>query len=108
MSIDLADRAVADPAVPIALLSSSPPRTERRVTHRYEGSATIVDRSNAHGACLTCGFPEASHLALSDPEREMVVALVNQPKPQALMRRSILHKLTAGWRSRHSKVPGDR
>ena len=102
MTTDLADRAVADPVVPIAFVSAIPPRRERRVAHRYEATASTVDRSNTPGACLACGYPEASHLALTDPEREMVVALVNQPKPQPLMRRSILRKLTTGWRSRRS------
>ena len=102
MTMALADRTVADPVVPIKVISSIPPRAERRVAHRYEGSATSVDRSSAQGACLACGYPATSHLALTDPEREMIVALVNQPKPQPLMRRSILHKLTKGWRSRHA------
>jgi hypothetical protein len=104
MAIDLAMRAVADPVVPMALVSPVLPRPERRVAHRYEGSAITVDRSSAQGACLACGYPEASHLALTDPEREMIAALVNQPKPQPLMRRSILRKLTAGWRSRHARA----
>jgi len=104
MAIALADRTVADPVVPIALVVPIPPRPERRVAHRYEGSATTVDRSSAQGACLACGYPETSHLALTDPEREMIVALVNQPKPQPLMRRRILRKLTAGWRSRHARA----
>jgi hypothetical protein len=106
MTIDLADRTVADPVVPIALVSPIPPRPERRVAHRYEGSAAAVDRSNVEGACVACGYPQRSHLALTDPEREMIVALVNQPKPQPLMRRSILRKLTEGWRSRHTGAAG--
>ncbi len=49
-----------------------------------------------------CGYVEANHLALTDPEQQLIVGLLNQPKPPALMRRSILRKLTANWGRRRT------
>ncbi len=87
---------------PIRRRATRPPR-ERRVAHRFERGA-ISRPSSARGPCMACGYPEAGHLAFTDPEREMIVALVNQPQPQPLMRRSILRKLAAGWRSRYARA----
>lgn len=76
------------------------PLPERRSAHRFE---VVPDHVREPGACVTCAYPETGHLAFTSTEREMIVALVNQPQPQPLMRRSILRKLSAGWQSRRTR-----
>jgi hypothetical protein len=92
---------VALPPTPQPLDTPLAPLPERRSAHRFE---VVPDHTQEPGACVTCGYPETGHLAFTDPEREMIVALVNQPQPQPLMRRSILRKLSAGWRSRGARA----
>jgi hypothetical protein len=79
------------------------PLPERRVAHRSQPVTEGRDLGRTPGACIACGYPETGHLGFTDPERVMIVALVNQPQPQPLMRRSILRKLSAGWRARRTR-----
>lgn len=96
-------------SAPQPLDTPAQPLPERRVAHRFQ---VVPDHLEEPGACVTCGYPEAGHLGFTEPEREMIVALVNQPKPQPLMRRSILRKLSTGWRSGRARAgkpsPRDR
>jgi hypothetical protein len=92
----LGERRVGEREVSAAdFFRGMPPRRERRNAHLFQGadgsdSAHIVARS-----CLICGYGEAGHLSLTGPEQEVVTGLLNQRQPPALMRRSILRKLTS-------------
>ena len=72
-----------------------PPRRERRNAHLFQGVDGSDDGHIAVRPCLICGYGEAGHLSLTGPEQEVVTGLLNQRQPPALMRRSILHKLTS-------------
>jgi hypothetical protein len=76
------------------VFSGMPPRRERRTAHLFQGADSFDAGHIVEGPCLICGYGEAGHLTLTGPEQEVVTGLLNQPQPPALMRRSILHKLT--------------
>jgi hypothetical protein len=92
----LAERRLGEPRVTAAdVFSGMPPRHERRAAHLFQGTDSFDDAHAVARSCLICGYGEAGHLALTGPEQEVVAGLLNQPQPPALMRRSILRKLTS-------------
>jgi hypothetical protein len=104
---DLAERRVGERrlhdllADTVDITRGMPPRRERRGAHFFqavEGSRDSEDLELA--PCRACGYAESSHLALTDPEREIVTTLVNQRQAPAFMRRSILRKLASSLRIR--------
>ena len=74
----------------------TPPHRERRVPHVFKQA-----EGARHGSlgvpisCVTCGYGEEGHPALTDPEQEVVAALINQRQAPPFMRRSILRKITS-------------
>ena len=72
-----------------------PPRRERRNAHLFQGVDGSDEGHIVVRPCLICGYGEAGHLSLTGPEQEVVTGLLNQRQPPALMRRSILRKLTS-------------
>ena len=92
----VSERRLGERRVPTAdVVSWMPPRQERRTGHLFQGA----DGSNdghivARVSCLICGYGEAGHLTLTGPEQEVVTGLLNQRQAPALMRRSILRKLS--------------
>jgi hypothetical protein len=104
---DLAERRVGERrlhdllADTVDITGWMPPRRERRAAHFFqavEGSREADDHEPA--PCRVCGYAESGHLALTDPEREIVTTLVNQRQAPAFMRRSILRKLASSLRIR--------
>ena len=77
------------------VFTGMPPRRERRNAHLFQGVDGSDDGHIGVRPCLTCGYGEAGHLSLTGPEQEVVTGLLNQRQPPALMRRSILRKLTS-------------
>jgi hypothetical protein len=72
-----------------------PPRQERRTAHLFQAADGSRDgHIVARVSCLICGYGEAGHLTLTGPEQEVVTGLLNQRQPPALMRLSILRKLS--------------
>jgi hypothetical protein len=78
-----------------------PPRRERRTAHTFESRAEARGAdANEPAPCRVCGYAETGHPVLTDPERDVVAALVNQRQAPAFMRRSILRKLASSLRIR--------
>jgi hypothetical protein len=78
-----------------------PPRRERRRAHVFQAAEGFRDEEALGQApCLVCGYAETGHPTLTDPEREIVTALVNQRQAPAFMRRSILRKLASSLHRR--------
>lgn len=88
----------------IGVVAPRPALRERRAMHGFKVDADVLGPRGASDACVLCGYGEAGHLGLTGPERDVLVALVNQPKPQPLMRQSILRKLKASWRVRRGNT----
>jgi hypothetical protein len=79
----------------------TPPRRERRTAHVFEAIAGARAADAPEQApCRVCGYAEAGHPTLTDPEREIVTALVNQRQAPAFMRRSIIRKIATSLRIR--------
>jgi hypothetical protein len=104
---DLAERRVGERrlhdllADTVDISGLRPPRRERRAAHFFQPVEGSRDAEGLEPApCRACGYAESGHLALTDPEREIVTALVNQRQAQAFMRRSILRKLASSLRIR--------
>ena len=77
------------------VFTGMPPRRERRTAHLFQGADGSHDgHIVARVSCLICGYGEAGHLTLTEPEQEVVTGLLNQRQAPALMRRSILRKLS--------------
>ena len=96
------ERRVGERRVAMAdVVNGMAPRLERRAAHRFRGADGVQDELVAGVSCATCGYVEAGHLALTDPEQEVVTALLKQREAPPLMRRSILRKLTSRLRSTH-------
>jgi hypothetical protein len=92
----LGERRVGERQVRAAdVFSGMPPRQERRAAHLFQGADSFDGANIVERPCLFCGYGEAGHLTLTGPEQEVVTGLLNQPQPPALMRRSILRKLTS-------------
>ena len=102
--IDIAERRVGErrvgaPRVKMAdVVNGMAPLQERRAAHRFQGTDGPHDGFVAGVSCASCGYVEAGHLALTEPEQEVVTALLNQREAPPLMRRSILRKLTSRLR----------
>ena len=92
----LGDRRLGERRVPTADVASwMPPRRERRTAHLFQAADGSHDgHIVARVSCLICGYGEAGHLTLTEPEQEVVTGLLNQRQAPALMRRSILRKLS--------------
>lgn len=93
----LGERRLGERRVPAAdVVSWMPPRQERRTGHLFQAADGSHDgHIVARVSCLICGYGEAGHLTLTGPEQEVVTGLLNQRQAPALMRRSILRKLTS-------------
>lgn len=76
------------------VFTGMPPRRERRTAHFFKGADSFDFGHIVEGPCLTCGYGEAGHLTLTEPEQKVVTGLLNQRQAPALMRRSILRKLS--------------
>jgi hypothetical protein len=95
----LGERRVGEREVSAAdFFRGMPLRRERRNAHLFQGADGFDGGHLVARPCLTCGYGEAGHLALTGPEQEVVAGLLNQRQPPALMRRSILRKLTSRLR----------
>jgi hypothetical protein len=70
-----------------------PARTERRLPHQFQGSDGADDGYIALETCVRCGYADTAHLALTDPEREVIVGLLDELKARPFMRRNIIRKL---------------
>lgn len=95
---DISERTVGESEVLTAAdadLTWMPPRRERRAPHVFQRPSGPRDGSDANVACATCGYGEAGHPALTEPEQEVVADLLNRRQAPPLMRRSILRKLTS-------------
>ena len=92
----LGERRVAAAGV----VSGTPPRPERRKAHLFLGADGPDGARVAAAPCLLCGYGEAGHLTLTGPEQEVVTGLLNQREAPAIMRRSILRKLTSRLHTR--------
>ncbi len=92
----LGERRLGERRVPTAdVVSWMPPRQERRTAHLFQAADGSHDgHIVARVSCLICGYGEAGHLTLTGPEQEVVNGLLNQRQAPALMRRSILRKLS--------------
>lgn len=92
----LGERRLGERRVPTAdVVSWMPPRQERRTAHLFQAADGSHDgHIVARVSCLICGYGEAGHLTLTGPEQEVVTGLLNQRQAPALMRRSILRKLS--------------
>jgi len=91
------ERALVEPSVPgAASVGSMPPHHERRTAHAFrEAEGSREGRAAGQVPCVVCGYAEADHPTLTDPERKIVAALVNQRQAPAFMRRSILRKVAS-------------
>jgi hypothetical protein len=93
----VAERRLGERRVPTAdVVRRLRPSQERRTAHPFQGTEVSNDGDIfASVSCLHCGYGEAGHLTLTGPEQEVVTGLLNQRETPALMRRSILRKLTS-------------
>ena len=92
----LGERRVGEGEVTAAdFFKGMPARRERRNAHLFQGVDGSEGGHIVARPCLICGYGEAGHLSLTGPEQEVVTELLNQREPPALMRRSILGKLTS-------------
>ena len=76
------------------VFTGMPPRRERRNAHFFSATDSFDVGHIVERPCLICGYGEAGHPTLTGPEQEVVTGLLNQRQPPALMRRSILRKLS--------------
>ena len=77
------------------VFTGMPPRRERRTAHSFKGPDSFDVGHIVARPCLICGYGEAGHLTLTGPEQEVVTELLTQRPAPALMRLSILRKLTS-------------
>ena len=83
------------------IIGGMPPRRDRRTVHVFQ-EAEVSHKGRVVGQvpCLICGYAEAAHPALTEPEKQVVTTLVNQRQAPEFMRRSILRKLASSLRIR--------
>ena len=89
------ERRLGERRIAADVVSGMPPRRERRNAHLFQGADGSDAAHIVATSCLICGYGEAGHLTLTGPEQEIVTGLLNQRQPPALMRLSILRKLTS-------------
>ena len=82
------------------VVAGMPPRRERRNAHLFQGVDGTDGAHTVAAPCVFCGYGEAGHLTLTGPEQEVVAGLLNQRPAPAIMRLSILRKLTSRLRPR--------
>src|SRR5664279_5712659 len=91
----LGERRVGERDVTAAdVFTGMPPRRERRTAHFFKGVDSFEFGHIVERPCLICGYGEAGHLTLTEPEQQVVTGLLNQRQAPAVMRRSILRKLS--------------